>query len=503
MVAITDFILSGNNPYSLGNQPVYANMYGILYHLVTYPFSALFGSGLVVHRIVTAFCIWGTCHVFYSVTRHYKVPILLGVGTTLVLYKYLLEGTTPYARPDSLGMFLFLASIYIPLKQNFSRSSLTVSIVLGILALLTKPYFALSVPFLISYLFLFRSKKTAFGYGIASCASISATLLIVSHFLETYITNIFFVSLNFGSGTIRRSFQQLGILFKQDFFLLLIPCIYFGCLVCRACCKSYRLDLKKALINVKSSFNILGFIKSFTNFNMDIVTFGVIFFTPVFCITLGRHDGNYMVYIYHLILPFVYLVILKVINSQNRSLFVGGSYFLIIAHLFLISRPGMLPFPAYPERQWRQLEELLLQHQNVCNSPAIVSILVGQGKQIADSGLSDVYWSGLHRRGIWGALFPTPKKFAEGYEGFLQNTRESIASKKYGLMVLTKGQFFPSWFVSRELVEAHYDYRETLPAPMPSGNWEVEIWKPKTAEALMKIRGGGPPSILTSEGGIP
>jgi hypothetical protein len=168
----TYLLLKGSNPYELENQPQAANMYGILYHLVVYPFALIFGSNLIIHRVVTAFFIWGACYLFYYATRHIKISLSLGLCATLILYRYLIEGTNPLARPDGLGTFLFLGSIVIPWRYKYSLGSLIISITLGVLAFLTKPYFVLSLPLLMTYLFLFRSKTEGLKYGVISVAFI-------------------------------------------------------------------------------------------------------------------------------------------------------------------------------------------------------------------------------------------------------------------------------------------------------------------------------------------
>src|SRR4051812_6143490 len=52
----TGLLLQGKNPYALEFQPVFTNLYGILYHLVVYPLAKLAGDTYTVHRAVaTAF----------------------------------------------------------------------------------------------------------------------------------------------------------------------------------------------------------------------------------------------------------------------------------------------------------------------------------------------------------------------------------------------------------------------------------------------------------------
>jgi hypothetical protein len=49
----TDYILKGLNPYSLANQPLSMNVYGLGFNLVVLPFAAIFGNTLAIHRAIS------------------------------------------------------------------------------------------------------------------------------------------------------------------------------------------------------------------------------------------------------------------------------------------------------------------------------------------------------------------------------------------------------------------------------------------------------------------
>lgn len=479
IVLITNILTRGGNPYALENQPEYANMYGIFYHLVVYPFALLFGSTLIVHRIVAAFCIWGACYLFFRATHRMNISLFLGLSFTLILYRYFLIGT-PIARPDSLGILLFLGSIFIPWKSNYSSSSLVLSVLLGVLAFSTKPYFILSLPFLAVYLFLFKSKRKGVLYGAAFMAATSTVILITSYLFETYLTNIFFASVNFGVKNEEYAARQLVLLIQENLFLLFIPFIYVNFLVWTVLTQSFNLNLNESFKFAASKTSLRKFNEPLILADPGLITSGLFFFALVFYVKLGQHPGSFMIYAYQLILPFLYLCILRIIQIQKSQQITAVFSSLVLLQLLWLARPGFLKFPISPV-QWNNLQVLLSKHQNIYNSPAIVSLLVSQDKKVYDSGLSDVYSGGLVRQSLWKAIAPIPQKDQDGYAQFLQEIEESIISKKYDLMVLTKGPFFPTYFVSRDLVKKYYQYQETLPAPMGYVDqyWELEIWKPK------------------------
>ena len=86
------------------------------------------------------------------------MSIQLSLIAFTLLYIQLFANIGILARPDTLGLFLFLCSIIIPWKWNFTYSSLLAGILLSTLAFLTKPYFIFGAPCIALYLFLSKSK---------------------------------------------------------------------------------------------------------------------------------------------------------------------------------------------------------------------------------------------------------------------------------------------------------------------------------------------------------
>jgi hypothetical protein len=178
----TRLLLDGENPYSLQNMPTAINVYGINYHLLVYPFAKLWGSTFLVHRAVSAIFLFLSCVLMFEIMRRHRVNVLYSLSAVLILYACLLYRYTPLARPDTLGFFLFLLSIFIAYVQHYSTRSLLMSAIFGIAAFYTKSYFVLSIPYLTVYLFLFVSKKRAILYG-----SWSFLLLISTGFVTNKI----------------------------------------------------------------------------------------------------------------------------------------------------------------------------------------------------------------------------------------------------------------------------------------------------------------------------
>src|SRR2546430_401639 len=93
-------------------------------------------------------------------------PFPLEFRENAVLFTQLGQGLSIVARPDSLGLFLFLASLVVPYRFRFSPSALLFSALLSILGFLTKPYFILGLGLVWLHLFVFESKSKAILFGL-------------------------------------------------------------------------------------------------------------------------------------------------------------------------------------------------------------------------------------------------------------------------------------------------------------------------------------------------
>lgn len=218
----TDLILKNGNPYDLINQPEYTNVYGIFYHLIVLPFAKVFGPTLRVHRAVTAFFILASSLLLFLAMRWLKVSLVLALSLTIMFYAHLLFSVTPLARPDSLGTFLFLCSILIPWRYQYSSLSSIISILFGILAFLTKPYFILALPYLSLYLFLFKSKIKGIQYGGIASACLLFTILVVNRLFECYFNNTFFIHSNIAGHNLSHAIKQLVTYAEYNWSIIII-----------------------------------------------------------------------------------------------------------------------------------------------------------------------------------------------------------------------------------------------------------------------------------------
>ena len=481
ILLVTDLLVKGGNPYDLINQPQYTSVYGIFYHIIVVPFAKLFGTNFPVHRSISAAFIFASCFVLFAAMRWRKISLVFALSATLLLYSHLLYFTTPLAKPDSLGFFLFLSSLLIPWRYQYSRSSLLSSTILGVLGFLTKPYFILSLLYLNLYLFIFKSKKKGIEQGLLSLLVLVLAILIVNESFETYFNNIILINLFIAGHDFVYAIKQLYAYIQINYGIILIFFVYIF--------TDTNIDLlKHPITNIKSlkriKVNFGDIKKPLINLNIDLIEFCLIVSLLIFLSVLGQHWGSWLVYINHLISPFLIFLTFDLLNKKLRdkkvTLINLIAILLILLNLLSVSSSQVLPQLDYGLKDWNNLRGLLSRHQHIFNSPAIASILIEQGKKVHDSGQSQYFVLSTQRPAFWDIIVrPKRREIQMRYQQFIQEITNSVKLKKYDLIVLTKGY---SPFISEKLLKRYYQYKKTLNAPMSvktKQSWKLDIWKPK------------------------
>jgi hypothetical protein len=412
---------------------------------------------------------------------------------------------------------------------------------LGILGLLTKPYFFLLIPYIFLYLFIFNSKLKAIKYGLLSSIALLVVVTLTNFLFESYFNNTFFAHLNapIGNDALNDpyfSIIQLTSYIKHNLGLSIISLIIFLLWLAHIFSKLLKLFLEIRDTNNNFSFNVASnnIIFDITNLNEPLIKRkkltnkynqaweqeknGNIYFNfIVFCLVtslfvffarMGHHRGNWLIYIHQLISPFLIILILKLVDDKFRSslklslnsslkssLFafpyiavilnsISHNFYrlvfssLIVLNLFTLTANDFLYDFTYGTDDWLILRNLVAEHKKIFNSPAITSLLVEQNKPVYDSGLSEYFSDGIKSRNTFGVPFPINQKFLDHFKNYRDILNESVRNKQFDLIVLTNNY---SPFIPEELVKQYYQKSRTLPSPMlfTLQNYDLNIWEPK------------------------
>ena len=480
----------GINPYLLKNQPEHAQQYGILYSIVVYPFFKIFGGGLEVHRFVTGVFILLSCLILYLFLRMRKVPKLLSICGIVLLYVSLLFSVTPLTRPDSLGLFLFLLSIYLPEKYHYSYKILIISFLLGLLAFFTKTFFILAFPFLATYIFLFVSKKKAILYTVfSSILSVIIILFISSFVFPTYLSSTFFGAMNGSTYFKYWVIKQLLIFIKSySFIILIIPFLAL----------SLYIKLEKKIKDELMDFKFVDTILLKINVNECEKPFllkplfsGYYYFCMALLILIfkfGGHLGAFMTYFYQLLSPFFILSILESIKTNQRIQNVVRTFFII--NIFYFMHLNHL----FPNRinnssnnsQWLEIEHLIITHDKILNTSAaaISPLLLKHHKTVWENGHSESI-TYAYLPGTIKNIFPfyTPpvsdNELSEAWKSYQEELNRKIIKKEFSL-IFTCFDYGHAAFDTLNL-KANYKniHIYILQMPQSSELWNYTLWVPK------------------------
>src|SRR5213594_2325966 len=124
MLLSVDLQVQGVNPYAMETRPVYQNMYGIGYLWACYPFARVFGNTFLVLRLVSCAFVVASAALLFWALRIDKCSWPSAATAALLLFSELGQGLSIVSRPDSLGTFLFVASLLIPYRYRFRPAAL-------------------------------------------------------------------------------------------------------------------------------------------------------------------------------------------------------------------------------------------------------------------------------------------------------------------------------------------------------------------------------------------
>ncbi len=475
----TEMLLKGENPYALQNQPCSTNVYGILYSIAVYPFAFAFGQGLIVHRAVSGFFILCSCVTLLLINRRQRVPVICNLIGVIIFYASLLFGKTALAEPDALGLFAFLLSLSIPYFFNYSYPSIITSLLLGISAYFIKPYFALAIPYLASYLFLFISKKKGAIYSITALCISVPLFILVDRFMGTYFYNTYLGHLNIADNLLDWAVRQLILYSELNFGLLLL-------IVAAIVTSVSRKSVPSA-----SGFSCYLPCRCFTVmdqpvFKLNLPSFYYFLVLSILLIyfKLGRHGGAYMTYLFQLISPFLVVTACSLISNFSSSR-LKLVYLVLALNVLMICWDHNAFWSHRDEKSvdsaWQDVKSTIGAAHNILGSSVIAPLLLMQGKKIYDSGHSEYFvWSALKPPSRFLAfIFPRTDAIKEQYAEYMNEINTGIKNRKFDLII--SDSIASKWLIPLDKLTDGYEQSRQIDIPMPNSDLPItfSVWVPK------------------------
>jgi len=402
----TYVMLQGKNPFDLSNNPQYANIYGILYPLLVFPLAKIWGPTLLVHRIVSGFFVFAGCLVIVFVLRKNKLPLLLSFAGGMTFYPFSIfpNTTTDLAGPHSLGLFLFLMTFFVPYLFNYSKTSLGVSILIGVLAFYTKLYCVLGIPLTALYIFLFKSKKTGALYGFIFLIIFIISVYVANSVMYCYFNNIFFVmtSFNLNGSTAAHAISELTRFYQLQRPLFFLIGINFVVQLVLYIKNPPTMPFKDFF----SKTDLFTWREPLLKWDFDINIYGFIITTLFIYFSIGRSMGQFWEYPLQLMSPFFILYIFNCLNKHRLTAFLGMP--LIIIALFNVASNFSRNFHEF-DKNWEAVDGLVAASNNIFTNPLIIPTLIKYHRPVYDSGHSEYFHLGAERKFLNFKFPPHPE----------------------------------------------------------------------------------------------
>jgi hypothetical protein len=420
--------------YATDKLPIYLNLYGSIYNTLGTWVCNIFGLGFQPLRTLSFVAILCSLAMFADILRRRRVAGPARLALTLSLYIGLLFQTTPLARPDALAFLMYMFCFWL-----FEVFSPTVWVVLTIilvadLDLLTKQYFVLIAPLVISYVILYKSKVRGLVYAVIFVASVALVYRLDMHFLPGYLPLT--IAVNSGA-TPKLSIGTTMYMLKQT--------------------AAYLVTCGAALL-VCAAYARVAKLRTFAFANLSFPAYASAVVILALSLKLGHHNGAWLTYYIHLLSPVLLVAIaptppVEAPDTLARKLALVCS----VAVVSLLAWKAVLS-PWQNVRIGRELAVLAKDMQpyaTVLATPEEVSSLVQQNKAVYVSGQSNFFYGAAMRGGLrLPGLTLTAAGAQVVQDQYEQDVADRIANKRFDLVITDAADNRPKLWTS--LIGNHY-----------------------------------------------
>jgi hypothetical protein len=476
MPLATSIISEGGNPYAREFQPHAADVYPPLYNILMVPITQVFGNSLQLHRAFSALLIFASCLLCYFTCLRASKSKSSSAAAAVLLYAALLFYGTPVASTNALGVFLFLAGLWLPWMFGFSSASLVFALVCGLLGFYAKQYFLLGPAILCLYLFVCVSYRKGLLLGVAFAISLGFSLIVVHQSSPYFLDNTFFVPRAAAAGL-----QSTDILLLQLKMFLLTYAGLFALITVVGIQFA-----REQQLGCWRGFLSLGEGRLFAQ-PVDFFWFSLFWATFAIVLMLGRNPGNYMTYLFQLMSPFFLVAVF------SRLPRLSGSY-QWAAPLVLVSffqAYTILPkdFSVDMEK-WDRVNAIIADSEDILASQMLLMSLMDHGKDIHQSGHTFYFSLGSHKPDFFRKTEPEDRT-EQIWQEYIESLYRKIEQRKFDAIIVSpwemRGIFErnPPPFTEeggREFLARYYHIAERFPLSMTDryggGSYNLQIWRP-------------------------
>ncbi len=478
IILTTEKLLKGENPFLFKNQPAETNLYGVFYNFVSYPFAKVFGNTTRVYKTITGFFILVSCGLIFLLMNRLRIPLAFKWSSLIILYSSFLFNTLPSARPDGLGLFLFLSSIFIPFFFKFSYGSLFLSVFLGVSAFYTKNYFILGMFYVISYVFLFVSKKRGVIIGLSALTIFLLSAFIINGIYECYFYTSFLSTYNTAS---HYGFRVGPLLIQTVTFIRVNSglMIIFTIIIYYLILKDFRKNILIFRENLNEITGLSKWDEPFFLKRVSLNTYCLILSSLVIFLKMGGWSGTWMYYFFQLLLPFFIIFTVDKVSTVKIN-------YLIVLSLITLNIVSMYSFKGEFKisdeqlKNWKSISEIISNKKDILHSLIITPIIISQNKKVYDSGHSWYFvFGGYTKSKLLKFIFRRGDDIIQQNNKHKEFVTQKVKLRKFDLIVLeTDGE---NWMVPQKIIKENYTFKETIELYFPHVNSKhnLSIWEPQ------------------------
>ena len=503
MPTVTATIAAGENPYSLENQPARASLYPVLYNIVVAPFTLVFGNTLELHRAINGIFILACCLLLSFAIKKSGGSSLDSFAGAMLFYAGLLFHSSPIASPNGIGLFLFLASIVVPWKFEFSSRSLFVALILGILAFYSKQYFLACLGYIGLYLFLAVSKKKAIFFGFSALFLLLASLAGVHYTSPYFIDNTVFSQMYASAsiGSFQTALEQLS-----EYSLIFLPVLVILFILVLRLLFNPGTSIKSE--QVAEAKDVNQKLVDLTELDAPLLYRTPDYFWLCFecslviiVFALGKNPANHLTYLFQLISPFL---LVGIFSRTSRSVNFRWLYQLLTVVTFYSIYTTLTHDFSVDQKNWDRLTELVSESEEIYAPATLVTEILHNGGEIYQTNHTP-YFAFAKLKPPYFAKDNSEETVAKVWEKYVERIYQKIENQEFDLIILDSFTHLPmpmtdlnrtsagddlviallkeSFSNDTARLKKHYRRSEMITLSMDKrpagGKFVMQIWKPR------------------------
>jgi hypothetical protein len=401
----------GINPYTMGQVPLAAQLYGIGQALICTPLAWLHGNAdLFLLRLVNGLFLLASAGLIYAWAR-LSSPRLVAASAALLCYSLWMAQIIPTCKPDAPALFFFLLGLYVPARRDYDRRSLALALCCGLAAYYTKPYFLLGAILLGPVLWMKRGLKVAVLYTLAFLGAFAAAAVAAWLCMPLYHYETFFNFFDNYVPNMDWAFFQLGFLETMLCGMAALPFLVL-----------WRLFRKRSLgapgrglAEAELCFVLMAYLIPFR---------------------MSVHDGVFLTYMLELLAPFVVLMALAIFNRCGSHWVTAC---LVLGVCTVVTGNAVLRPEVYdlPERNaiWKSADSLLDPSKKTLVGGPMAALAYAKGMPICNTGSTE--YLGRSKDSAWNNSMPAMREMGQRAKDYTDGIKAQILAGAYDRLVLS------------------------------------------------------------------